>query len=130
VEGGRGGKNLTEKQREEGLEETGREAGSSSHHHKAEAVVMSLEIKGIEKREEGRGDTGERREREDDATGDEEREGEEERKFLRGMLDRERLSFKQRERLKTVKVSLAIVIIIIHVYMYMCIHIHVQCHVP
>lgn len=66
------------REEEEGLGEEGardREGGSSSsHHHKVGVVVMNLEIKGTEKREEEegeRGDTGERREREDGAMGDE-----------------------------------------------------------
>ena len=91
-----------------------REEENSSHHHKAEvAVVTSLEIKGTEKREveeeEGeRGDTGEKREREGDVMEGEGREGEEERKSLQGMLDRERHNFKQRERQKIAKVSLTV----------------------
>lgn len=102
-------KRLTAKQREgEDLGEVrgDREEESRSRHHKAEAVVvMSLEINGVEKRGEERGDTGERREREDDAMGDGERgEGEEERRSLQGTPDRERDSFKQRERQKIMRV--------------------------
>ena len=103
-----------------------REEENSSRHHKAEvAVVMSLEIKGTEKREEEegeRGDTGEKREMEGDVMEGEGREGEEERKSLQGMLDRERHNFKQRERQKIAKVSLTvssiIVQLIVHMYMY------------
>ena len=109
------------KQREGGLEEEeeervrDREEESSSHHHKAEVVMMNLGAKGAEKRGEeeeergemGIGDAGETREREDDVMGGEEREGEGERRSLQDMLDRERHSFKQRERRRKVRVSLA-----------------------
>ena len=117
MEGGREGKRLTVRQREGDLEEEeqakDREVESSSRHHKVEVVMMSLGAKGAEKRgeergERGSGDVGERREREDDAMGDEEREGEEERRSLQDMLDRERHSFRQRERRRRVRVSLAI----------------------
>lgn len=100
-------------QREEGLVE---EEENSSHHHKVEAVVTNLEARGAGKSgeeeeeigERESGDTEERREREDGVMGGEEREtkeGEGERRFHQDMLDRERHSFKQRERQRIVRVS-------------------------